>query len=144
MARAALITDVMTPLGDVTVGLVALQLAAASGHPDAKLVVWENDEGLGVDIEYGIIDGQPQRVLGSRKWWDRQGSLGERKALDVWLKSHRWQIASGLLGGRSATQGEMDLLTDFVQWLGTSVGGSFMSQVSTEINKALNAPRIAA
>lgn len=144
MARATLITDAITPFDNVTAGLVALRLAAASGHPDAKLVVWENDEGLDVDVEYGIVDGQPQRVLGSKKWWDRQDRLGEKEALDVWRNSHRWQIASGLLGRRSATQEEMDLLTDFVQWLGTPVGGSFMSQVSNEINKALNAPKIAA
>lgn len=116
-------------------GLIALQIASTT-QPNLKLIVEADDEDCYLDVEYAIVDGRPRQVLGSPRWWAWQDRVGEKEALGVWVKQDRYRIARGLVGGLP-TQAEMDLLTDFVQWLGTPVGCCFMASIQSEIDAAL-------
>lgn len=136
MAKAWLSTSPEHPFDDISAGLVALCLAAI-GDPAIKLIVEYGEDGCYQDVEYAIVDGEPRQVVGSPRWWDRQDRPGERHALAAWIKEDRYRILQGLLGGRCPTQTEMDLITDFVQWLGTPIGSAFMGGIIRDTNAAL-------
>lgn len=121
-------TDPKTKFNDRKTGLIALRIVSAT-VPDAKLIIEFDEEGTYRDEEFAIVDGSPVKVIGSRRWWDRQERPGEQEALEAWVDSDRYQQLRSLLGGRAPTQSEMDLVTDFVQWLGSAVGSGFMAEI---------------
>lgn len=135
--RAWLSTDPSVKFDNRKAGLVALRMVSTD-VPDAKLIVEFDEEGNYRDEEFSIVDGSPVKVIGSHLWWGRQERPGEQEALATWCEWDRYSRVRHLKNGVAPTQSEMDLLTDFVQWLGTTVGSGFMAEIQRRTHNRLN------
>ncbi len=129
MARYLLTTNPPTNFDELVAGQVALRIAAAT-DPHAKLI------DLNEECEWGVIDNRVEPVFGSGPHWDRLDRPGEKEFVQLWVIQDRWNRMRQILG-RQPTQTEMDVATDVIQWLGTSVGMGFYREAHTRFCKKL-------